>query len=168
MLKEPTIALPELVDPKVPGSGEYTAREALAYLEKRAALITEQREIVQRLIAVHEEAVKADAAKGNESAQVTSKIDEATTLSYKRLQREFKAAYNETPPAPHVVRDASLLDLLENFESYDVDKSGGLSLKESRLAENIFLKLAPEGELTPEQIKTGISVASRPTKAAPK
>lgn len=168
MLKEPTITIPELVDPKVPGSGEYSPREALAYLDKRAALIAEQREIVRRLIAVYEEAVRADTAKGDEAVEVTAKINEATGLSYERIKREFETVYAVTPPPPSVVRDISLLDLLDNFESYDVDKSGGLSMKESRLSEGVFMKLAPEGELTPERIKLGISVDSRPDAKAPK
>lgn len=164
MPKEPIIAIPDLVDPRVPGSGVYTAREALAYLDRRAALISEQRQIVHRLIATYEEAVTADKAKGDEAPEVTAKIEEGLELSYERLRKEFSVAYEKVPPPPHAVRDASLLDLLENFESYDVDKSGGLSLKESRLSEEVFLKLSEEGELTPEKIKAGISVASRPTK----
>lgn len=166
MPKEPTIAIPELVDPRVPGSGEYTAKEALAYLDRRAALIDDQRQIVRRLIAAHEEAVTADKAKGDEAPEVTAKIEEGLELSYARIQKEFESAYGKEPPPPHVVRDASLLDLLENFDSYDVDKSGGLSLKESRLSEEVFVKLAQEGELTPETIKAGISVDSRPTKGS--
>lgn len=165
MPKEPTIVIPELVDPQVPGSGEYTAREAMVYLDARAAHIAEQRTIVRRLIAVYDEAVRADAAKpADEDPEVTAKIDEATELSFARLVREFEAAFKKTPPPPHVARDTSLLDLLENFASYDIDRSGGLNLKESRLPEDIYRKLAPEGELTPERIKLGISIASRPSK----
>jgi len=164
MLKEPTIAIPELADPEVPGSGEYTAREALAYLDRRAALISEQRQVVRRLIALHEEAVKADEAKGDEEPAVTAKIEEAIDLSCARLQREFKVLYEKSPPPPHIVRDVTLLDLLDNFESYDVDKSGGLSLRESRLSEEVYKKLAEDGELTPEKIKAGISIDSRPEK----
>ncbi len=162
MPKEPTLTIPELIDPQVPGSGEYTAKEALAYLDRRAAHIADQRQIVRRLIAIHEEAVKSDAAKGDEDPEVTAKIEEAAALSYDRIQREFQVLYDKAPPAPHVVRDASLLDLLDNFDSYDADQSGGLSIKESRLSEEVFKKLAPEGELTPELIKRGISVESRP------
>jgi hypothetical protein len=164
-MNEPTIVIPDLVDPQVPGSGEYTAREAMAYLDARAAHIAEQRVILRRLIAVYEEAVRSDASKPDDEApEVTAKINEATELSYGRLVREFETAFKRVPPPPHVARDTSLLDLLENFASYDIDRSGGLSLKESRLPVEIYRKLAPEGELTPERIKLGISPASRPSK----
>lgn len=166
MIKEPTITLPELIDPQVPGSGEYTAKEALEYLDRRAALLSEQRRVVRRMLDLHAEAVTADLAKVDEDAAITAKIEDGMRLSYVRLRKEFKALYNQALPAPHVVRDAILLDLLENFPSYDADQSGGLSLKESKLSQEIYDKLSPTGELTREKIKTGISVSARPSKGA--
>lgn len=162
MVSEPIIALPELVDPQVPGSGEYTAREALAYLDRRAAIIQQQREILRRMVRLYEEAVASDAARGKEDPAITAKIDEGLSLQYGRLQREFAQAYKTQPPPPHVVRDASLLDLLNHFDSYDVDRNGSLSLAESKLSPEVYRKLSPEGELTPEKIRAGISVNSRP------
>lgn len=162
MIKEPLITIPELVDPEVPGSGQYSATEALAYLDRRAALIAEQRGVIRRIVAIHEEAVAADVAKGDESPEVTAKIEEALLLSYQRLEREFKAAYSKSPDPPQAVRDGVLLNLLEFFDSYDVDKSGGLSLAESKLSREVYLKLSPSGELTREKIRAGISVRSRP------
>ena len=162
MVKDPTITIPELIDPQVPGSGEYTAAEALAYLDRRAALISDQRQIVRRLISLHAEAVTADLAKGDEDPAATAKIEDGVRLSFARLRREFKAVYGKTPPPPHAVRDTALLDLLENFASYDADKSGGLSIKESRLSPEVCEKLYPSGELTEVKIEAGISVASRP------
>lgn len=161
-MKEPIITLPELVDSAVPGSGQYTAREALAYLDARASHIAEQRAVVRRMQALYDEAVASDSAKGNESQEVTEKIEEALSLSYGRLEREFKTAYTKAPEPPQAVRDGSLLNLLEHFDSFDSDQSGGLSLDESKLSKEVYFKLAPKGELTPERIKAGISIDARP------
>lgn len=162
MPEEPTIIIPELVDPDVSGSGEYTAREAIDYLDRRAAIIQEQRNVLRRMVRLYEEAVASDAARGDEDPAITQKIVEGRTLHYGRLRNEFLEAYKRQPPPPHVVRDASLLDLLEHFDSYDVDRNGSLSLAESKLSPEVYKRLSPEGELTPEKIRTGISVDSRP------
>lgn len=162
MVKEPIITIPELVDPNVKGSGQYTAREALAYLDSRAAHIEEQRQVVRRIVALYQEAVVADEAKGDEDPIITQKIAEGIELSYGRLEREFKAAYSKVTAPPQAIRDVHLLALLEHFASYDTDSNGSLSLTESKLSREVYLKLSPEGELTPEKIRAGISVDSRP------
>jgi hypothetical protein len=161
-MQEPTITIPELVDEDVKGSGEYTPQEVLSYLDRHSALIAERRAIVQRVANLYAEAVAAGEAATGEDPAVTAKIEEGYSLSFARLEKEFSAAYAKVPPPPQIVRDVTLKDLYEHFDSYDVDKSGGLSLAESKLSKEVYLKLSPTGELTPEKIKLGISLDERP------
>lgn len=162
--RSPNIHLQSLVHPQVVGSGTYSTNEVIEYLSLLDAHNASQRHYATRLMTFASDAEDSELNKGEEAVEDTAKVHAALPVAYARLQRRFSEAYSEEPPTLQGVRDAKLRDLLSNFESYDTDSTGGLSLPQSRLSATLFTALngSGSGELTTLDILSGISLANRP------